>query len=134
MTVAIHIDNVRKMLGTREVLKGITFDVATGDIFGYLGPNGAGKTTTIRILLGLLQADSGELDILGRDISLAETRMKIGFALDPDGLYETMNALENLQYYADIYGVSGAGARIDKVLATVGLTDRAVAVVERDSA
>ena len=125
MTVAIHIDNVRKMLGTREVLKGITFDVATGDIFGYLGPNGAGKTTTIRILLGLLQADSGELDILGRDVSLAETRMKIGFALDPDGLYETMNALENLQYYADIYGVSGAGARIDKVLATVGLTDRA---------
>ena len=49
MSIAIHIDNIRKTIGTRDILKGITFDVETGDIFGYLGPNGAGKTTTIRI-------------------------------------------------------------------------------------
>lgn len=125
MSIAIHIDNIRKKLGHREILKGITFDVETGDIFGYLGPNGAGKTTTIRILLGLLQADSGELSILGEDIRLASTRRKIGFALDPDGLYNTMTAVENLQYYADIYLVSGARLRIDKVLRLVGLTERA---------
>jgi ABC-2 type transport system ATP-binding protein len=124
MSTAIHIDKIRKKLGSREILKGVTFDVETGDIFGYLGPNGAGKTTTIRILLGLLRADSGELNVLGQDISLAGTRMKIGFALDPDGLYDTMTAVENLKYYADIYGVSGAGARIDKVLKLVGLSDR----------
>lgn len=59
MNPAISIKNVKKTLGNREILKGISFDVGMGDIFGYLGPNGAGKTTTIRILLGLFQADSG---------------------------------------------------------------------------
>jgi ABC-2 type transport system ATP-binding protein len=125
MTTAIQIDNIRKTLGTREILKGITFNVQTGDIFGYLGPNGAGKTTTIRILLGLLRADSGKLDILGQDISLVTTRMKIGFALDPDGLYDMMTAVENLKFYVDIYGISDANVRIDKVLKLVGLDDRA---------
>jgi ABC-2 type transport system ATP-binding protein len=124
MSTAIHIDNIRKTIGAREILKGVTFDVETGDIFGYLGPNGAGKTTTIRILLGLLRADSGKLNILGQDIRLAGTRMKIGFALDPDGLYNTMTAVENLQYYADIYSVSSAGGRIGSVLKMVGLADR----------
>jgi len=125
MSTAIHIKDVRETLGTREVLKGVTFDVETGDIFGYLGPNGAGKTTTIRILLGLLQADSGEVEVLGQDVSHSTTRMRIGFALDPDGLYDTMTAVENLQYYADIYRVSDAGAHIDKVLKLVGLEERA---------
>jgi len=124
MSTVIHIGNIRKKIGTREILKGVTFDVETGDIFGYLGPNGAGKTTTIRILLGLLRADSGKLNILGADIGLASTRMKIGFSLDPDGLYDTMTAWENLKYYADIYGVSGTAARIDRALELVGLTDR----------
>jgi len=125
MQAAIHIENIKKSLGTREILKGISFDVETGDIFGYLGPNGAGKTTTIRILLGLLQADSGKLDILGQDIRLASTRMKIGFSLDPDGLYNTMTAAENLKFYADIYEVTGAAERIERVLKLVGLADRA---------
>jgi ABC-2 type transport system ATP-binding protein len=130
MSTAIHIENIRKTIGTREILKGVTFDVEPGDIFGYLGPNGAGKTTTIRILLGLLQADSGKLDILGQDIHLAGTRMKIGFALDPDGLYDSMTAAENLKYYADIYRASDAGKHIAKVLKLVGLTDRAADRVE----
>jgi len=125
MSTAIHIDNIRKKLGKREVLKGVSFDVESGDIFGYLGPNGAGKTTTIRILLGLLQVDSGELDILGQNIELASTRMRIGFALDPDGLYDMMTAVENLKFYADIYSISDAGVRIDKALKLVGLDDRA---------
>jgi ABC-2 type transport system ATP-binding protein len=125
MAAAIHIDGIRKTLGTREVLKGISFDVETGDIFGYLGPNGAGKTTTIRIILGLLKADSGRLEVLGQDINLAATRMKIGFALDPDGLYDTMTAVENLKFYADIYGVSDAAARMERLLGLVGLEDRA---------
>jgi len=125
MSTAIHIANVKKTLGTREILKGVSFDVETGDIFGYLGPNGAGKTTTIRILLGLLRADSGKLEVLGQNIGSAGTRIKIGFALDPDGLYDTMTAWENLKYYADIYEVTGAGTSIDKVLTMVGLADRA---------
>ena len=125
MSTAIHIDGISKTLGDREVLKAVSFDVETGDIFGYLGPNGAGKTTTIRILLGLLRADAGRLDILGQDIGLTATRMKIGFSLDPDGLYDTMTAIENLRYYTDIYSVPDAGTRIDKVLDLVRLTERA---------
>lgn len=125
MSVAIHIENLEKSIGTREILKGITFNVHTGDIFGYLGPNGAGKTTTIRILLGLLRADSGKLAVLGRDVGLAATRMKIGFALDPDGLYDTMTGRENLKYYADIYSVASNEKHIEKLLELVGLADRA---------
>jgi len=90
----------------------------------FLGPNGAGKTTTIRILLGLLRADSGRLDILGENISLSRTRRKIGFALNPDGLYDNMTAEENLEFYARIYGVSNARQRIRGLLESIGLGDR----------
>ncbi len=124
MNLAVRVENVKKSLGSREVLKGISFTVAPGDIFGYLGPNGAGKTTTIRILLGLLRADSGRLDILGEDISLSRTRRKIGFALNPDGLYDNMTAEENLEFYARIYGVSNARQRISELLESMGLGDR----------
>ena len=124
MNAAIHFENIRKTLGRREVLRGVSFDVASGDVFGYLGPNGAGKTTSIRILLGLLQADSGAVSILGRNIDRADTRMDIGFALDPDGLFDTMNAVENLNYYAQIYDLKNPTSRIDDLLRTVGLADR----------
>ncbi|MBP1706856.1 MAG: transporter-related protein, could be related with Lipooligosaccharide exporter, ATP-binding [Chloroflexi bacterium] len=125
MKTAISLENIKKTMGNREVLKGISFTVASGDIFGYLGPNGAGKTTTIRILLGLLQADSGRLDIMGQDISRSDTRRKIGFALDPDGLYDNMTAEENLEFYARIYGLLKAEARIAGLLGAVGLSARA---------
>lgn len=124
MSSAIHIKNIKKTIGKREILRGISFDVQSGDIFGFLGPNGAGKTTTIRIMLGLLQADSGELNVLGNDIRQTETRLNIGFSLDPDGLYNNMTATENLKYYADIYHVVEGRERIAKVLGLVGLADR----------
>jgi ABC-2 type transport system ATP-binding protein len=125
MNSAISIENVKKTLGNREVLKGISFTVEMGDIFGYLGPNGAGKTTTIRILLGLFQANSGKLEILGQDINLSETRKKIGFVLDYDGLYDNMTAEENLEYYSQIYGLFKVRGRINELLDMVELGDRA---------
>ena len=125
MNSAINIENVKKTLGNREVLKGISFTVEMGDIFGYLGPNGAGKTTTIRILLGLFQANSGKLEILGQDINLSETRKKIGFVLDYDGLYDNMTAEENLEYYSQIYGLFKVRGRINELLDMVDLGNRA---------
>src|SRR4030042_434340 len=125
MSPAISIKNIKKTLGNREILKGISFNVEMGDIFGYLGPNGAGKTTTIRILLGLFQADSGKLEILGQDIKLSETRKKIGFVLDADGLYDNMTAEENMEYYARIYGLFKANKRIRELLNMVELGNRA---------
>jgi ABC-2 type transport system ATP-binding protein len=98
--------------------------VETGDIFGYLGPNGAGKTTTIRIILGLFKADSGNLEVLGRDIEDSETRKKIGFVLDLDGLYDGMTARENLLFYARIYGVDIEDERIDRLFKLVELKGR----------
>jgi ABC-2 type transport system ATP-binding protein len=125
MNPAISIINIKKTLGNREILKGISFDVEVGDIFGYLGPNGAGKTTTIRIILGLFQADSGRLEILGQGINRSETRRKIGFVLDADGLYGNLTAEENMEYYARIYGFYGNREKISELLKMVDLNDRA---------
>ncbi len=125
MNSAISLENVRKTLGSREVLKGISFTVDQGDIFGYLGPNGAGKTTSIRVILGLLEASSGTASILGEDVSQDEARKKVGFVLEADGLYDNMTAEENLEYYFRIYGVPEPRGRIERVLDSVGLGDRA---------
>ena len=124
MNSVISIENVKKTLGNREILNGISFTVEMGDIFGYLGPNGAGKTTTIRILLGLFQASSGKLNILGQDINLSQIRKKIGFVLDSDGLYENMTAEQNMIFYSQIYGLSNTGERIHKLLSMMDLEDR----------
>ena len=129
MIRAIEIENVKKTLDGLEVLKGISFTVNTGDIFGYLGPNGAGKTTTIRILLGLFKADSGKLSILEQDISLGDTRRKIGFVLDSDGLYDNMSAEDNLKLYARIYGLHDPEKRISMLMEMVELSDRVEAEV-----
>jgi ABC-2 type transport system ATP-binding protein len=125
MNPAISIKNVKKALGNREILKDISFDVEVGDIFGYLGPNGAGKTTTIRIILGLFQADSGKLEILGQDINRSQTRKKIGFVLDADGLYDNMTAEENMEYYSRIYDLYNNREKIRELLDMVDLVNRA---------
>jgi len=124
MNSAINIENIKKSLGNREILRGISFKVNRGDIFGYLGPNGAGKTTTIRIILGLFKADSGNLDILGQDIESSETRRKIGFVLDLDGLYDGMTARENLIFYSRIYGLAMVEEKIGQLLDMVELSGR----------
>ena len=124
MKSAIGLENIQKSLGNRKVLKGISFTVEMGDIFGYLGPNGAGKTTTIRIILGLYKVDSGNLDVLGQDIESSETRRKIGFVLDLDGLYDGMTARENLIFYSRIYGMVIDKKRINQLLDIVELTGR----------
>lgn len=123
--LAINLERVSKTLGHREVLKNVSFAVERGDIFGYLGPNGAGKTTTIRIILGLLSATSGKVSILGQDVGINETRRKVGFVLESDGLHDNMTAYENLAYYARIYGVYQPEESIEKALRLVNLLDRA---------
>jgi ABC-2 type transport system ATP-binding protein len=124
MKSTIRLENIQKSLGNRKILKGISFSVEMGDIFGYLGPNGAGKTTTIRIILGLYKIDSGNLEVLGQDINNIETRRKIGFVLDLDGLYDGMTARENLIFYSRIYGLTISDARIGELLEMVELTGR----------
>lgn len=125
MYSSILVEDIKKSLGGREILKGVSFNVEQGDVFGFLGRNGAGKTTTIRTLLGLYKADSGKASIQGCDVSSDESRKNIGFMLDGDGLYDNMSSVDNLAYYLKIYDKPVDKKQIAKVLELVGLSDRA---------
>jgi ABC-2 type transport system ATP-binding protein len=125
VTDAIRLDNVAKQLGGRQVLRNVSFTVMQGDIFGYLGPNGAGKTTTIRILLDLMSATSGKATILGKNVSLSQTRQRVGFILETDGLYDNMSAFANLAFYCGLYGFKPATERLENILRQVRLLERA---------
>jgi ABC-2 type transport system ATP-binding protein len=112
-----------------EAVRGVSFSVEQGELFGLLGPNGAGKTTTIKMLITLLLPTSGEARVLGRDVvtDAREVRRRIGYVFGGDrGLYERLSAQDNLRYFAELYGVSGKKqrTRIDEVLELVGLKGR----------
>jgi ABC-2 type transport system ATP-binding protein len=112
-----------------EAVRGISFAVERGELYGLLGPNGAGKTTTIKMLITLLLPTSGQARVLGHDVvdEAREVRKKIGYVFGGDrGLYERLSALDNLRYFAELYGVSGREQRrrIDEVLELVGLKGR----------
>jgi ABC-2 type transport system ATP-binding protein len=112
-----------------EAVRGISFAVERGELFGLLGPNGAGKTTTIKMLITLLLPTSGHGRVLGLDVveQAREVRKRIGYVFGGDrGLYERLSARDNLRYFAELYGVSGRPqrVRIDEVLELVGLAGR----------
>jgi ABC-2 type transport system ATP-binding protein len=112
-----------------EAVRGVSFTVERGELFGLLGPNGAGKTTTIKMLITLLLPTSGEARVLGLDVvqDAREVRKRIGYVFGGDrGLYERLSAYDNLRYFAELYGVSGKAQRIriDEVLELVGMKGR----------
>ena len=112
-----------------EAVRGISFSIAEGELFGLLGPNGAGKTTTIKMLITLLLPTSGSATVLGLDVvrDAHALRRRIGYVFGGDrGLYERLSAYDNLRYFAELYGVTGQHqrARIEEVLELVGLTGR----------
>jgi ABC-2 type transport system ATP-binding protein len=112
-----------------EAVRGVSFAVEQGELFGLLGPNGAGKTTTIKMLITLLLPTSGQARVLGHDVvdDPRQIRQRIGYVFGGDrGLYERLSALDNLRYFAELYGVSGKEQRrrIDEVLELVGLKGR----------
>jgi ABC-2 type transport system ATP-binding protein len=112
-----------------EAVRGISFEVERGELFGLLGPNGAGKTTTIKMLITLLLPSGGSARVLGHDVvkDPREVRRRIGYVFGGDkGLYERLSALDNLRYFAELYGVPPREqrARIGELLELVGLTGR----------
>jgi ABC-2 type transport system ATP-binding protein len=112
-----------------EAVRGINFVVERGELFGLLGPNGAGKTTTIKMLITLLLPTSGHARVLGLDVvkQARDVRRKVGYVFGGDkGLYERLSALDNLRYFAELYGVSPRESkqRIGELLDLVQLSGR----------
>jgi len=111
-----------------EALKGVSFRIYRGEVFGLLGPNGAGKTTTVKILSTLLLPDSGKATVLGYDVvkEAVEVRRRIGVSLTVEkGFFWKLTGRENLMYFGMLYGMDGAELkqRVQKMLELVGLEE-----------
>jgi ABC-2 type transport system ATP-binding protein len=112
-----------------EAVRGVSFTIEPGELFGLLGPNGAGKTTTIKMLITLLLPTAGNARVLGHDVvtDAREVRRHIGYVFGGDrGLYERLSALDNLRYFSELYGVPAreSRTRIGELIEMVGLTGR----------
>ena len=124
-----NMKNVVKRYGDTLALDHLNLEVPQGEIFGLLGPNGAGKTTAIRVLCGLIDADSGEATVLGQKQSIKnlEARREIGLVTQEITVFTDLSAEENLRYFGGLYGLRGAelAANVKEMLGFVGLSDRA---------
>ena len=121
----IHVAGLQKHYGAVRAVDGIDFSVAAGEIFGLLGHNGAGKTTTIRMLTGRTRPSGGRATVAGYDIESQANRIKplINLVFEEPNLYVRLTGRENLRFFSRLYGV--AAARVEELLATVGLADAA---------
>jgi ABC-2 type transport system ATP-binding protein len=127
-TYAVRTQDLTRSFGSVRALDGLTLEIPSGIVFGFLGPNGAGKTTTIRLLLGLLEPDSGQAQVLGLDTRTQadEVRARCGALLEHHGLYERMNAEDNLEFYGRIWRLPAdeRKARVKELLEGMGLWER----------
>lgn len=129
MTAAIRITDLHKSFRSeflrkqKPILKGISFQVETGEIFGYLGPNGAGKTTTIKCLLGLIFPQKGQIEILGHPHLAMPAKARIGYLPENPYFYDYLTAREFLEFYSQLHLMrkSEQEARIPRLLNKVGL-------------
>jgi ABC-2 type transport system ATP-binding protein len=120
--------DLARHFGDVVAVRGISFEVGEGEIFGFLGPNGAGKSTTINMLCTLLRPTSGSARIAGFDIvhEPLKVRSHIGLVFQDTTLDDYLTASENLRFHAELYGVEPAvqAERLELVLSMVGLADR----------
>ncbi|WP_020111491.1 ABC transporter ATP-binding protein [Rhodococcus sp. 114MFTsu3.1] len=106
----LTIDNISKRYGDKIALDSLKFDVHPGELFGFVGSNGAGKTTTMRITLGVLSADSGQVLLGGKPVDL-DVRRTIGYMPEERGLYPKMKVGPQLAYLAELHGLSPSDAK-----------------------
>ena len=133
----VEAQNLVKKFGDFDAVKGISFVVEEGEVFGLLGPNGAGKTTTISMLTGLFPPTSGTAVINGFDIQKDPLQAKQMCGLVPQdlALYPTLSARANLEFFGRVYGLSGRKLKenIEDILRVVSPTDRADQAIEKYS-
>ena len=123
MSSAIVVSGLRKSYGRTEALRGVSFDVAEGEVFGLLGPNGAGKTTTVEILEGYRARDGGDATVLGFDPGAArkELRERIGVVLQQSDLSPLLTVRETHRMFAGYFADS---RDVDEVIELVGLGEK----------
>ncbi|TVY11668.1 ABC transporter ATP-binding protein [Paenibacillus cremeus] len=124
-SVVLSVNNVKKQIGKRLIIKGISFDVKAGEIFGFLGPNGSGKTTTIRMLVDLIKPTSGSITICGYDVQSHhnEALQYVGCIVENPELYGYLSGWENLEHFARMLpGITEN--RIREVVDIVGMDVR----------
>ncbi|MGN6330190.1 MAG: ABC transporter ATP-binding protein [Motilibacteraceae bacterium] len=122
----LEVDGLHKSFGEVRALSGLGFTVGPGQVYGFVGRNGAGKTTTMRIVLGVLAPDAGQVRWRGRPVD-AEVRRRIGYMPEERGLYPKMQVREQLEYLARLHGVGARRARaaVTEWLEVLGVAERA---------
>ena len=131
MQTAIRISHVTKVYQTpfrrraTVALRDLNLQIAPGEVYGLLGPNGSGKSTTLKIILSLISPTRGSVTIFGRDNSVVAARREIGFLPENAYFHKFLTGAETLRFHAKLSGLprSETRARVDELLATVGLTD-----------
>jgi ABC-2 type transport system ATP-binding protein len=123
MPAAVTVHELRKSYGELEAVRGISFEIRTGEVFGLLGPNGAGKTTTVEILEGYRRRDGGDVEVLGTDPATAgrEWRERIGVVLQSSAMYDNLTVRETLALFAGYYERARS---VDEVVGLIGLGDK----------
>ena len=121
----IVLRNVCKSFCKQPVIRKLTLSIQSGDIFGLLGPSGSGKTTTIRLLIGAIAADSGNIAFDDIEVPNLKLLNRIGFMPQNDALYDDLSGEDNLKFFGELYGMkkSELSKRISDVLEIVDLTE-----------
>ena len=122
----IHTDGLTRRFGQITAVDNLHLDVERGEVFGFLGPNGAGKTTTIRMLAALIAPTSGEAEVAGFHVGKDNRaiRQNVGVLTETPGLYKRLSAMDNLIFFAKLYGVRDPQARAEHYLRLFDLWDR----------
>jgi ABC-2 type transport system ATP-binding protein len=123
--ITLSVQNLKKVIGKKEIIKGLTLDLREGEVFGFLGPNGAGKTTTIRMLVGLIKPTSGTIEICGYNLKthFYQALKNLGCIVENPELYPYLTGWDNLLHFARMLDSIGE-ERINEVTDLVGLTER----------
>jgi ABC-2 type transport system ATP-binding protein len=127
MTLLVEASNLRKTFGDTVAVDDLSLQVNSGEIFGLVGSDGAGKTTTLRLLVGALRPDQGQISICGYDIArqVEQARAQLGYLSQRFSLYEDLTVLENIRFFAEVRGLTAAEwlPRSMEILDFVGLAD-----------
>ncbi|MFZ4454883.1 MAG: gliding motility-associated ABC transporter ATP-binding subunit GldA [Bacteroidales bacterium] len=126
--MSITLSNIEKSYGAQKVLRNVSIEIPKGEIVAFLGPNGAGKSTTMKIMTGLLTADSGSVSVCGFDIEkdLMEVKSRIGYLPENNPLYLDMYVREYLEFAAGFYDMKGkTKQRVKELIEQIGLSPEA---------